>query len=122
MQHPVYVVFLVWTIYDLKRLNPRFLAVRERIENTVFTSSSDGKASLRDEVTNAAQNLNDNLLLPGGLGKQTGILWAQAWLQEIGIDEWNPVTCFLLVHEWTNYYIMVVDTLRAFNPVASARS
>jgi hypothetical protein len=66
--------------------------------------------------------LNDNLLLPGGLGKQTGILWAQAWLQEIGIDEWNPVTCFLLVHEWTNYYIMVVDTLRAFNPVASARS
>ncbi len=106
-----------------ERQHPSFGPVREHIESTVFASSPDGEASLRAEINQAEQSLNDDLLLPRGLGKETGIRWAHAWLDDIGVDEWkwNPATCALIALNWTDYYIMVLDTLRAFKPVASSK-
>lgn len=119
----LYQLAAVWiALKGEERQNPRLLAVRECIEDTVFASSPDGGASLRAALSIAAHNLNDDLLLPKGLGKPGGILWAQAWLREIGVDEWNPVTCDLLAHQWTRYYIALVDTLRAFTQAPDADS
>ncbi len=95
--------------------NPRFLPVREHLESNVFPSSPDEGASLLAEVRTAMQKLND-LLAPAGQRKEMS--WARAWLQGIGVDETNPATLALFATHWMDYYIMVVETLREFNPAA----
>ncbi len=96
-----------------ERKNPRFLAVRDRIESNVFPSSPDEGASLLAEVRTAMRDLND-LLAPAG--QQRWMSWARAWLQDIGVEETNPVTLHLFATHWMDYYIMVVDSLREFKP------
>jgi hypothetical protein len=109
-------------LQDAERRNPGFAAVREHIELAVFGASADGGASLRSEVGKAAQSLHDGLIVPTASGKHSGIRWAHAWLDEIGVDwKWNPASCALIALGWVNYFIMVGDALRAFKPVALAR-
>jgi hypothetical protein len=69
---------VLMALKDEERQNPRFGAVREHIEGAVFASSPDGEAGLRAQLSQAAQSLNDDLLHPTGLGKQTGIRWVHA--------------------------------------------
>jgi hypothetical protein len=97
-----------------------YATVREFVERAVYAPLPQGLAFNHTVVGKAAQNLNDDLLLPAALGKHTAIRWALAWLDEVVVDEWkwNPVTCGLIGMNWLNYHIMVVDVLRSLQPIA----
>lgn len=97
-----------------ERRNPRFLAVREHLERNVFPSSPDEGARPLEEVRTAMLDLN-NLITPPG--QQREMSWARAWLQDIGLEETNPVTLALFATHWLDYYIIVVDALREFKLV-----
>lgn len=112
------------------KTNPRFLAVREKLENNAFTSSLEKRANSLAEIRKAEQDLSElivcfappeqrkqilaNIQPKGGLPPSQAS-WARAWLLDIGVDEWNPITCTRIALEWMDYCIMVVDTLREFN-------
>lgn len=96
--------------------NPRFHAVRDHFERNFFPPSPKQGAQRLAEVKKAMWDLNDLLSPAGRQGKET--LWARAWLQDIGIDETNPVTFILIEHHWISYYVSVTKTLREFNPSA----
>ncbi len=46
------------------------------------------------------------------------MFWARNWLSSVSIEENNPVTLALFASKWMDYYIVVTDSLKDFNPVA----
>lgn len=98
-----------------ERRNPRFLSVTQHLESKVFPSSFEEGAAVLAEIRTAMRDLND-LLAPSGQRREMS--WARAWLQDIGVDETNPVRLALFATHWADYHIMVVKTLREFNSAA----
>jgi hypothetical protein len=113
---------VLMALLNTEQQDPRFLAVREHFERNVFPTSPEQGAELLAEVKKAMRHLNDliDLINPekqqGAEGK--AMLWAHAWLQDIGVNATNPVTFFLFAHYWMTYYTMVHKYLRMFNPSA----
>jgi hypothetical protein len=110
----LYQLAAVWMALDLEgKRNQEFLVVRQHVEDTVSASLPSEQSEHWAEVAGAAECLAS--LFAGVIP----IRWAHAWLQSIGIEEFNPITCYLVAIQWVNFYIAVVHTLRAMAPTAS---
>jgi hypothetical protein len=47
------------------------------------------------------------------------MVWARNWLSSFSVEESNPATLVLFALKWMDYYIMVSDSLKEFNPVVA---
>jgi hypothetical protein len=80
--------------------------VREHVERIVLPRAPD--YLLLAELRNAMRDVS-KLLEEKNDGKVIG--WANAWLQDIEIDESNPAALVLLATQWMDGYLAVVRTI-----------
>jgi hypothetical protein len=59
------------------------------------------------------QNLSE-LFFPAE--KPREMLWAKAWLDDIGVNEINPIDLSLFAMRWMDSYVMIIKVLGDVKP------
>ena len=92
--------------------NERFGMVREILEGKLLPASPD--LTILNEIRTAGGHLAE-LLSPTGNPREMS--WAMKWLDDVGIDESNPVTLALFSMKWIDSYVAIVKFLRIYKPI-----
>jgi len=95
--------------------NPAFAPVHQHLEQLYFPPTLQQGIDDFLAVRSAMKDLS-TLLTPQEHHPQ--MLWAHNWLLSVGVDECNPARCALFALKWMDFYIMICESLKEFQPVA----
>lgn len=94
---------------------PSFKAVREHIENLVFSPNMEEGMPFFLEVKRGIDKLAE--LFQARDNAAQWMRWATSWLSEVGIDETNPARLFQFATMWTDNYVTLSDYLKGYVPL-----
>lgn len=69
------------------------------------------EADADTEIQNAAQNLAELILNDPEVNRGQALKWAQQWLKNVGVEEWNTVFIFRVSFSWRVRYLSVAEFL-----------
>lgn len=117
--HLYRVALVLMTLVSEEKGNSKFAALRESFEALVLPDTDELRAQYMRDLTSAMLDLSE-LLTPSENPKQMS--WAAAWLEDIDIQETNPVTLFLFGLEWGYRYLAITETIEEMRKLISGYS
>ncbi len=93
-----------------------FYAVRLSLEARTLPLTQSASVPYVTALRVAMEDLA-NLISSKNAGQS--ILWAQNWFNDIGINESNPIICFLLSLKWMDAFPVVTKMLREWQPTST---
>lgn len=102
---------------------PEFVPVQEHLERLFFPPTPKQGFDILSDVRDAMKDLSELITVKdedrANSSPKSGksMFWARNWLLSLSIEENNPVTLALFALKWMDYYIMVTESLKEFNPV-----
>ena len=100
-------------VMNEEQKNPNFLKVKESLEALVFPETQEEVRLLLLELRSAMKHLSELLFPPD---KAKWMSWSRTWLQDINIQETNPITLHLFALWWMEHYIATAKAIRELNP------
>ena len=115
---------VLMALIAMAQSKPEFLSVQEHFERLYFPPTPEQGYDVLLDVRSAMNDVGGLLIVTDDdvtncdskAGKS--MFWARNWLSSVGIEEHNPVTLALFSWKWMDYYVMVNNLLKEFNPVA----
>ena len=111
----IYLVAIIAVAFtDLANKNKRFAdalwhlrrMVRVEMHNR-WGDTEDAADSAIEEAAQDCVRLIASVL--SGDHAFSNFTWFQEWLKRSGVDEFNPVTLFLISHQWTEQYLALMN-------------
>lgn len=111
-------------IMSTAEAEPEFLPVRDHLERLFLPPTIQQGFDILLDVRGAMKDLSELLTVKNedrtNSSSKAGksMFWARSWLSSVSVEENNPVTLALFALKWMDYYTVVTDSLKDFNPVA----